>query len=85
MCREAGIWRSGNKRALSAGADVANAASFAVMRRLGMHFRKNVQYPLGAGMEYEFDRNEVGVPAGAFFVTDRLVNSSARAGRQMLV
>ena len=43
-----------------AGADLDNAASFAVMRRLGMRFRKNVQYPLGAGMEYELDRNEAG-------------------------
>jgi RimJ/RimL family protein N-acetyltransferase len=29
-------------------ADLANAASVAVMQRLGMHFHKDVQYPLGA-------------------------------------
>jgi [ribosomal protein S5]-alanine N-acetyltransferase len=51
-----------------AGADVANAASFAVMRRLGMHFRKSVQYPLGAGMEYELDRDEVGSPPQPFLL-----------------
>jgi ribosomal-protein-alanine N-acetyltransferase len=43
-----------------AGADLANAASFAVMRRLGMHFHKNVQYPLGAGVEYVLHRDDVG-------------------------
>jgi ribosomal-protein-alanine N-acetyltransferase len=43
-----------------AGADLANAASFAVMRRLGMHFYKDVQYPLGAGVEYVLHRGDVG-------------------------
>jgi [ribosomal protein S5]-alanine N-acetyltransferase len=43
-----------------AGADLANAASFAVMRRLGMHFHKNVQYPLGAGAEYVLHRDDIG-------------------------
>ena len=36
-----------------AGADAPNKASFAVMKRLGMQFRRAVQYPLGAGMEYQ--------------------------------
>ena len=35
-----------------AGADGGNAASIAVMRRLGMRFHKDVLYPLGAGVEY---------------------------------
>jgi RimJ/RimL family protein N-acetyltransferase len=43
-----------------AGADLANAASFALMRRLGMHFHKDVQYPLGAGAEYVLHRDDVG-------------------------
>ena len=34
-----------------AGADLANTASIAVMRHLGMRFHKDVQYPLGAGVE----------------------------------
>ena len=36
-----------------AGADTPNTASFAVMERLGMQFRRKVQYPLGTGMEYQ--------------------------------
>jgi [ribosomal protein S5]-alanine N-acetyltransferase len=43
-----------------AGADLANVASFAVMRRLGMRFHKDVQYPLGAGMEYVLHRDDIG-------------------------
>lgn len=36
-----------------AGADAPNKASFAVMTRLGMQFRREVHYPLGIGMEYQ--------------------------------
>jgi hypothetical protein len=43
-----------------AGADLANGASFAVMRRLGMRFHKDVQYPLGAGVEYVLHWDDVG-------------------------
>jgi RimJ/RimL family protein N-acetyltransferase len=43
-----------------AGADLANAASLAVMRRLGMRFHKDVQYPLGAGVEYVLHRDDTG-------------------------
>jgi RimJ/RimL family protein N-acetyltransferase len=43
-----------------AGADLANPASFAVMRRLGMRFRKDVQYSLGAGVEYVLHRHDAG-------------------------
>ncbi len=35
-----------------AGADVANAASVAVMNNLGMTFRRDVKYPAGPGVEY---------------------------------
>ena len=38
--------------AIIAGADVPNGASIAVMRRLAMQFRREVQYPLGKGVEY---------------------------------
>jgi len=31
-----------------------------VMRRLGMRFHKDVQYPLGAGVEYVMHRDDVG-------------------------
>jgi [ribosomal protein S5]-alanine N-acetyltransferase len=43
-----------------AGHDLPNTASFAVMRRLGMRFHKNVQYPLGAGAEYILHRSDHG-------------------------
>jgi RimJ/RimL family protein N-acetyltransferase len=41
-----------------AGADVPNKASFGVMERLGMKFRREVRYPLGDGMEYEIHAEE---------------------------
>lgn len=43
-----------------AGADVPNAESQALMRRLGMQFHKTVQYPLGAGVEYILHRHDAG-------------------------
>jgi len=43
-----------------AGADLPNTPSIAVMRRLGMRFHKNVQGPLGAGVEYVLHRDDVG-------------------------
>jgi [ribosomal protein S5]-alanine N-acetyltransferase len=46
--------------AVVAGADVPNKASFAVMRRLGMRFRRYVRYPLGPGMEYILIRDDFG-------------------------
>lgn len=50
-----------------AGADLPNTASFAVMKRLGMHFLRNVRYPLGCGAEYVIHRKDVGpTPRPAF-------------------
>jgi [ribosomal protein S5]-alanine N-acetyltransferase len=46
--------------AVIAGADLPNTASFAVMRRLGMRFHKDVRYPLGAGVEYILRRQDAG-------------------------
>ncbi len=43
-----------------AGADLPNTASFAVMHRLGMRFRRHVQYPLGGGAEYVIHRSDTG-------------------------
>jgi ribosomal-protein-alanine N-acetyltransferase len=43
-----------------AGADGENAASIAVMRRLGMRFHKDVLYPLGPGVEYALNRADTG-------------------------
>src|SRR5262249_36331310 len=43
-----------------AGADLPNTASLAVMRRLGMRFNKDVQYPLGAGVEFILHRQDIG-------------------------
>ena len=43
-----------------AGTDRPNTASLAVMRRLGMRFHKDVQYPLGAGVEYVIHQDDVG-------------------------
>ena len=49
-----------------AGADVPNAASLALMQRLGMRFYKAVRYPLGAGLEYSLHRDDAGpVPPAA--------------------
>jgi RimJ/RimL family protein N-acetyltransferase len=43
---------AGGIEVVVAGTDGGNAASQAVMRRLGMRFRRAVSYPLGAGVEY---------------------------------
>ena len=43
-----------------AGTDLPNTASIAVMRRLGMRFHRDVQYPLGAGVEYVLHRGDAG-------------------------
>ena len=42
-----------------AGTDLPNTASLAVMRRLGMRFHRDVQYPLGAGVEYVLHQDDV--------------------------
>ena len=41
-----------------AGADCPNQASIAVMHRLGMSYRGEVQYPLGPGVEYVIYRDD---------------------------
>lgn len=41
-----------------AGTDEPNTASLAVMKRLGMTFLRNVQYPAGPGVEYLFRRTD---------------------------
>ena len=41
--------------AVWAGADVPNTASIAVLRRLGMRFRREVEYPAGPGVEYAIE------------------------------
>jgi [ribosomal protein S5]-alanine N-acetyltransferase len=51
---------SGQADAVIAGADTPNAASLALMRRLGMGFHRNVTYPLGSGAEYILHRDSVG-------------------------
>ncbi len=38
--------------AIWAGADEPNTASISVMKRLGMNFRRKVEYPAGVGVEY---------------------------------
>ena len=38
--------------AIWAGADEPNVASISVMKRLGMKFRRTVEYPAGVGVEY---------------------------------
>jgi ribosomal-protein-alanine N-acetyltransferase len=43
---------AGHVEQIVAGADLPNTASVAVMRRLGMQWRRAVQYPLGPGVEY---------------------------------
>lgn len=43
-----------------AGADAPNTASLAVMARLGMRFCRDVEYPLGPGVEYALRRDDPG-------------------------
>ena len=45
-------FEAGLVSAIWAGADEPNAASISVMERLGMVFRRKVEYPAGAGVEY---------------------------------
>ncbi|WP_420402729.1 hypothetical protein [Nisaea sp.] len=45
---------------VTADADGANRASRALMARLGMSFRRNVEFPLGPGIEYGFSRGDRG-------------------------
>jgi len=42
-----------SKGRIVAGADRPNTASIAVLERIGMRFRSEVDYPLGPGVEYE--------------------------------
>jgi [ribosomal protein S5]-alanine N-acetyltransferase len=53
-------FRSSRIDTIVAGADQPNAASFAVMGRLGMRYHKDVQYPLGAGVEYVLHCDDAG-------------------------
>jgi ribosomal-protein-alanine N-acetyltransferase len=53
-------FRSSCINTVVAGADQPNAASFAVMRNLGMRFHKHVHYPLGAGAEFVLHRDDAG-------------------------
>lgn len=48
----------GRVSAIWAGADVPNAASIAVMERLGMRFRRKVEYPVGEGVEYAMEASD---------------------------
>ena len=41
-----------------AGADVPNSGSVAVLKRLGMRFRRDVEYPAGPGVEYAISAGE---------------------------
>ena len=51
-------FEAGHIDAIVAGADVPNAASVAVMQRLGMHFLRPVQYPVWPGVEYIYRRDD---------------------------
>lgn len=53
-------FRSSQVDTVIAGADCPNSAPFGVMRRLGMRFHREVQYPLGAGAEYCLHRDDPG-------------------------
>lgn len=44
-----------------AGADGPNHRSIAVMKRLGMRFARDVEYPLGPGVEYELSATDPAV------------------------
>lgn len=45
-------FETGKVSTIRAGSDAPNTASLAVMKRLGMEFWRQVQYLLGAGLEY---------------------------------
>lgn len=49
-----------NIEVVVAGTDGTNTASHALMRRLGMRFRRHVSYPLGPGVEYQLLRGDPG-------------------------
>lgn len=49
---------TGRVSVIWAGADVPNTASIAVMERLGMRFRRKVEYPVGEGVEYAMQADE---------------------------
>ncbi len=49
---------AGRVAAIWAGADVPNKASIAVMERLGMRFRRKVDYPAGEGVEYVMEAGD---------------------------
>jgi RimJ/RimL family protein N-acetyltransferase len=61
-----------------AGADLPNTASFAVMNRLGMQFRKKVTYPLGCGAEYIIRRNDAGPTPRPALITFALTSTLDR-------
>lgn len=52
------VFEAGLVSTIWAGADGPNKASFDVMKRLGMQFRREVEYPLGTGMEYRIKAEE---------------------------
>jgi [ribosomal protein S5]-alanine N-acetyltransferase len=66
-----------------AGADLDNAASLALMLRLGMHFRKDVQYPLGAGVEYVLHRNDLGPLPKPALISLSLTACKSPSGRRI--
>lgn len=53
----AAAFKAGRADTIWAGADAPNTASIAVMERLGMRFRRDVEYPMGKGVEYTMQRN----------------------------
>ncbi len=55
---------SGHFDRVIAGADVPNAGSIAVMRRLGMRHLRDVTYPAGPGVEYVLERGALPDEAG---------------------
>lgn len=49
------VFALGAATSVWAGADVANDRSVAVLKRLGMTYRRRVEYPAGPGVEYALD------------------------------
>lgn len=50
-------FQAGNIDQIIAGTDQPNVASMAVMKRLGMKFLKDVDYPMGPGVEYVYRKD----------------------------
>jgi hypothetical protein len=67
-----------------AGTDLPNAASVAVIRRLGMRFHKKVQYPLGAGVGYVIHQDNLGLLPKPVLIPIEADSDQTKSRRQII-